>query len=62
MNRRARQKRPSEASRAKNEAQANYDSVKRQWPEVNRVAASLREVRERNHFAERIESLIRGVN
>ena len=31
-----------------------------QWPEVRRVAASLRELRERNNFAESIELVMRG--
>jgi len=49
-----------EAEKAREKAQADLDETRARWPEVRRVAASLREVREANHFAERIESLIRG--
>lgn len=38
-------------------AQETLDQTRSRWPEVREVATSLREVRERNGFAEAIEHL-----
>lgn len=55
-----RERRNDDARQAREKAEADLEKTRARWPEVNRVVASLREVREANHFAERIESLIRG--
>ena len=42
------------------EATANLAEAAAAWPEVKRVAKSLRELRERNHFASQISLIYRG--
>ena len=45
---------------AKDRASQHLVEVQRRWPEVRAVADSLRESIQENHWAERIEVLIRG--
>lgn len=53
---------PSSASGTEARERAEIDLAESQarWPEVNTVARSLRELRERNHFAEQIQYTFRG--
>lgn len=46
--------------RAHAEALANLADARAKGPEVNRVAASLKELRVRNHFSEQIDLLMQG--
>lgn len=48
-----------EATHALEEAEADLRRVKGQRPEVSEVSRALREHREKNQFAARIEALIR---
>lgn len=52
--------RTSEADQAHTEAQHGLREARDRWPEVRRVSTSLRELRERNHFAESITATFRG--
>lgn len=45
---------------ARVEAESSLAETREPWPEVTRVAQSLRDLRERNHFAEQIESIFQG--
>jgi hypothetical protein len=45
---------------ARREAERHLDEVNAQWPEIRRVARSLRAMRERNHFGEAIQEIMRG--
>jgi len=45
---------------ARQQASEDLASVRSNWPEVHRVARSLRELREHNHFAEQIEHIFQG--
>ena len=47
-----------ESEKALREAQKNLRQVQRRGKEVTRVADALRELRERNHFAEQMEEII----
>jgi len=47
-------------AQAHQEATENLADARAKGPEVRRVAASLRELREQNHFAVRIERLYQG--
>lgn len=47
-------------TRARREAEANLDKTRAHWPEVHEVAQSLRDLRERNHFAEQILHIFEG--
>lgn len=51
---------PTEAAAAKQDAAASLDEARGRWTAVRQVAGSLRELRERNHFAEQIERIMRG--
>lgn len=42
------------------EAEEHLAEAKAQWPEVHEVSRSLRQIRERNHFGEAIEKIMRG--
>lgn len=46
---------------ARQQAQVHHEEIQAQWPEVRRVSQSLRELRERNGFAEAIR-LAMGVH
>ncbi len=58
----ARRDDPSSASGTEARERAEIDLAESQarWPEVNTVARSLRELRERNHFADQLEFIFRG--
>lgn len=58
LRRRLNKTRSEEADEALKDAQANLKRVKRRGGEVTRLAESLREIRERNHFAEQMEEII----
>lgn len=51
---------PLEGEQARVAAEHHLQRAKEQRPEVQSVANSLRTLREENHFALRIEGLIRG--
>lgn len=53
-------RRQTEADDACREAHEGLQDAKDRWPEVYRVSSSLRELRERNHFAETINATFRG--
>jgi hypothetical protein len=55
------QRAPSDGSLAREHAQRTLEHTKSRWPEVHAVTSSLRDLRERNHFAEQIEAIMRGV-
>lgn len=42
------------------EAAKSLRETEAMWPEVTRVSKSLRELRERNHFAESVTMIFRG--
>lgn len=50
----------SEAERARLDAVVNLARTEARGPEVRRVAKSLRQLREANHFVGQIEALIQG--
>lgn len=50
---------PQEGSTARQEAERHLADTRARWPEVRTVAGSLRDLRERNHFAEAIEESMR---
>lgn len=45
---------------AKAKARVDLADTRATWPEVRRVAASLREIRIRNDFAEQLEQIFHG--
>jgi hypothetical protein len=45
---------------ARRRAEKHLAEVQAQWPEVNRVAASLRELRRRNGFGEQLTWILRN--
>lgn len=49
-----------EAHALKEQAQEGLEDAREKKQEVREVAASLREMREKNHFADHVERLIRG--
>lgn len=49
----------SEGEKARAKAAGELAEARARWPEVNRVAQSLRDLRERNHFSEQIELIFR---
>lgn len=51
---------PSDGQDARRRASADLEEAKARWPEVVRVAASLRDLRERNHFALQIRMIFQG--
>lgn len=56
--RRRRIKELAEADDALKEAQQNLRQVQRRSGEVTKISEALRDIRERNHFAENLESII----
>lgn len=58
LRRRLNKTKSKEADEALKDAQANLKRVKRRGGEVSRIAESLKEIRERNHFAEQMEEII----
>lgn len=50
----------TDAERARASALLNLAHAESRGPEVTRLARSLKELRERNHFAAQIERLIQG--
>lgn len=51
---------PSAGSQARAHAEVQLARTRSRWPEVRAVSSSLRDLRERNHFAEQIEAIMRG--
>lgn len=53
---------PNENDGAEAHRQAKVDlaDARSKWPEVSRTAKSLRELRQRNHFAEQISLIFHG--
>jgi hypothetical protein len=49
-----------DGAEAREEATAHLAQAQARWPEVTRVAQSLRELRERNHFGEQVKLIFRG--
>lgn len=49
-----------DAARARDEAEQNLAEAHKIWPEVRQVSSSLRELTQRNHFAEQIEQIFRA--
>lgn len=49
-----------EAKKALADAKHNLRKVQARSSEVSRVANALKEIRERNHFAEQLEAIIRS--
>jgi hypothetical protein len=47
-------------TQAREKATADLADAAAQWPEVRRVSKSLRELRERNHFAQQLERIYEG--
>lgn len=45
---------------ARAQAERNLTQDRARWPEVRAVASSLRDLRERNHFAENIQHIFEG--
>jgi vacuolar-type H+-ATPase subunit H len=56
--RRRRSKATEEATKALKDAEKNLHEVKERGCEVRKVATALKEIRERNHFAEQLEAII----
>ena len=50
----------TDAEKALEDARAQLDDIESQWPEVHRLSVSLRHLRERNHFGDAIESIMKG--
>lgn len=48
----------ADADKAIQDAQTNLKRVERRGSEVSKVSDALREIRERNHFAEQMEDII----
>lgn len=55
---RRRSKATEEATKALKDAEKNLHEVKQRGCEVQQVANALKEIRERNHFAEQLEGII----
>jgi len=55
---RQRNKSGDEAKEALEEAEKKLDEVKSRGEEVTNISASLKRIRERNHFSETLEELI----
>ena len=55
-----RKSRSGEGASALREAREQLRETEAQWPEVRTVASSLRDIRERNHFASQIEYIFKG--
>lgn len=55
-----RKKRPTDGTAARRDAQESLDDAVARWPEVIRVATSLRQLRRENGFREQIEYLFEG--
>lgn len=53
-------RKPQGGQRAHHAAEMSLQEQLAQWPAVMEVSASLREHRERNHFAERIDQVFRS--
>ena len=47
-----------DSKKALEDAQQNLERVQRRGREVSRVAKALKDIRERNHFAEQLESIV----
>ena len=47
-------------AQAREAAEEHLRETRDQWPEVRRVAASLRDLREHNHFAEQLIHIFGG--
>jgi hypothetical protein len=45
---------------AREKATADLAQAQAKWPEVTRVAQSLRELRERNHFGDQVRLIFQG--
>lgn len=45
---------------ARVQAERNLSQDRARWPEVRAVSSSLRDLRERNHFAENIQHIFEG--
>jgi len=50
----------SAGSKARKQAESHLEEVRGQWPEVNRVAESLRDLRRRNGFGEQLTYIFHG--
>lgn len=50
----------NDGAEAHRQAKADLDVAVSKWPEVARTAKSLRELRQRNHFAEQISLIFHG--
>jgi hypothetical protein len=53
---------PKDGQAARRRAYADLATAEARWPEVNRVAESLRDLRERNHFALQVRMIFQGEN
>lgn len=51
---------PESGAQAVAEAQRNLEQTQALWPEVRRVAAGLRQIRQQNHFSELISDMLTG--
>lgn len=49
-----------QGTEAVRQALDNLGTARARWPEVHAVTTSLRELRERNHFAEQIQHIFEG--
>lgn len=58
--RREPQRKQRGGERAHHAAEMNLQAQLAQWPDVMEVAQSLREHRERNHFAEKVDRVFRS--
>lgn len=56
--RRRRESKSGEATKALEDAKKNLREVKERGTEVTEVAEALKEIRQRNHFAEALEDLL----
>lgn len=50
----------NEGAEARRAAEEHLEEARAQWPEVNRVAASLRDLRRRNGFSEQLIYILRN--
>jgi hypothetical protein len=53
-----RSKRSDESIQALKDAQRNLVKVQRRGNEVTKIAKALKDIRERNHFAEQLEEIV----
>lgn len=51
---------PAEGAQARKRTEESVGEADARWPEVSRVAASMRELRRRNRFAEQIRMAMEG--